>query len=195
MHEHWDDNSFVTLNVDNGYDTNAAGAAVVGASVWWGRNPSAGPYNQRFWVGAPHPFLTRERLRGARHRIIPDRIEAGTFLVAGAITGGDLNVSGCDPRHLTVILQKLEECGVKLTVSSDSVRVMADGPFKAADITTEEYPGFPTDMQAQYMALLTMSNGTASIREPIFQNRFMHVAELALFGAQGERAHLSTTRH
>ncbi len=133
-----------------------------------------------------------ERLRGARHRIIPDRIEAGTFLVAGAITGGDINVSGCDPRHLTFILQKLQECGVKLTVSGDSIRVMANGPFRAVDVATEEYPGFPTDMQAQYMALMTQAEGTSTITENIFENRFMHAQELVRMGAnlkiEGRRA-------
>jgi UDP-N-acetylglucosamine 1-carboxyvinyltransferase len=133
-----------------------------------------------------------DRLHGARHRIIPDRIEAGTFLIAGAITGGDLNVSGCNPRHLTVILQKLQECGVKLAVTGDSVRVMADGPFRAADVTTEEYPGFPTDMQAQYMALMTQAEGTSIITENIFENRFMHAQELVRMGAnikiEGRRA-------
>jgi len=90
-----------------------------------------------------------EKLHGARHRIIPDRIEAGTFIVAGALTGGDLNVVGCEPAHLTAILQKLEETGVKTAVRADSVRVMGDQPHQAADLNTEEYPGFPTDMQAQ----------------------------------------------
>jgi UDP-N-acetylglucosamine 1-carboxyvinyltransferase len=133
-----------------------------------------------------------ERLRGARHRIIPDRIEAATFLVAGAITGGDVKVSGCEPRHLAVILQKLQECGVKLTVSGDSVRVMADGPYKAVDVATEEFPGFPTDMQAQYMALMTQAEGTSIITENIFENRFMHAQELVRMGAsikiEGRRA-------
>ncbi|MGO8984147.1 MAG: UDP-N-acetylglucosamine 1-carboxyvinyltransferase, partial [Terriglobales bacterium] len=89
-----------------------------------------------------------EKLHGARHRIIPDRIEAGTFIIAGALTGGDLIVSGCDPSHLTAILQKLAETGVKTAVKADSVRVMGDQPLSAADLNTEEYPGFPTDMQA-----------------------------------------------
>ncbi|HVZ61094.1 MAG TPA: UDP-N-acetylglucosamine 1-carboxyvinyltransferase [Terriglobales bacterium] len=124
-----------------------------------------------------------DRLRGAKHKIIPDRIEAGTFLVAGAITGGDLNVSGCDPKHLTVILQKLRECGVNLVVNGDSIRVMADGKFQAADMVTEEYPGFPTDMQAQYMALATQAEGTSVITENIFENRFMHAQELVRMGA------------
>src|ERR1700736_2408195 len=97
------------------------------------------------------------KLHGARHRIIPDRIEAATFIIAGALTGGDLNVAGCDPHHLAAILQKLAEAGVKTVVKADSVRVMGDQPLHAADMNTEEYPGFPTDMQAQYMALSTQA--------------------------------------
>jgi UDP-N-acetylglucosamine 1-carboxyvinyltransferase len=123
------------------------------------------------------------KLKGAKHRIIPDRIEAGTFLVAGAMTGGDLNVSGCDPSHLEAILAKLHEVGVKTKSSADSVRVMGDNPPKAADMVTEEYPGFPTDVQAQYMALATQADGTSIITENIFENRFMHAQELVRMGA------------
>jgi UDP-N-acetylglucosamine 1-carboxyvinyltransferase len=132
------------------------------------------------------------KLRGARHRIIPDRIEAGTFIIAGALTGGDLNVTACDPEHLTAILQKLKETGVKTAVKTDSVRVMGDHPFTAADMNTEEYPGFPTDMQAQYMALATQAEGTSTVTENIFENRFMHAQELVRMGAnikiEGHRA-------
>jgi UDP-N-acetylglucosamine 1-carboxyvinyltransferase len=92
------------------------------------------------------------RIKGARHRIISDRIEAGTFIIAAALTGGDLNVSGCDPGHLTAILQQLKETGVKTAVKADCVRVMGDQPLRACDVTTGEYPGFPTDMQAIYGA-------------------------------------------
>jgi len=132
------------------------------------------------------------KLHGARHRIIPDRIEAGTFIIAAALTGGDLNVAGCDPAHLTGVLQKLAECGVKTSVKADSVRVMGDQPLQAADMNTEEYPGFPTDMQAQYMALTTQAAGTSIITENIFENRFMHAQELVRMGAnikiEGHRA-------
>ncbi len=132
------------------------------------------------------------KLHGARHRIIPDRIEAGTFIVASALTGGDLNVTGCDPHHLTAVLQKLAETGVKTAVKTDSVRVMGDHPLKAADMNTEEYPGFPTDMQAQYMALATQAEGTSIVVENIFENRFMHAQELVRMGAnvkiEGRRA-------
>ncbi len=132
------------------------------------------------------------KLHGAKHRIIPDRIEAGTFIIAGALTGGDLNVAGCDPAHLTAILQKLAETGVKTAVKADSVRVMGDQPLQAADLNTEEYPGFPTDMQAQYMALATQAAGTSIVTENIFENRFMHAQELVRMGAnikiEGRRA-------
>jgi UDP-N-acetylglucosamine 1-carboxyvinyltransferase len=132
------------------------------------------------------------KLRGAKHRIIPDRIEAGTFIIAGALSGGDLMVSGCDPRHVSALLQKLEEVGVKVKVGPDSVRILSDGPMKAADASTEEYPGFPTDMQAQYMALATQAEGTSVITENIFENRFMHAQELVRMGAnvkiEGRRA-------
>jgi UDP-N-acetylglucosamine 1-carboxyvinyltransferase len=126
------------------------------------------------------------KLNGARHRINPDRIEAGTFLVAGAITGGDLNVDCCEPKHLGALLGKLEQCGVRIEVGHDNVRVRSGataGHLKAADISTEEYPGFPTDMQAQFMALATQCEGTTTVTENIFENRFMHVQELNRMGA------------
>jgi UDP-N-acetylglucosamine 1-carboxyvinyltransferase len=132
------------------------------------------------------------KLHGARHRIIPDRIEAGTFLIAAALTGGDVNVAGCEPRHLGALLQTLEEAGVRTKLGVESVRVMGDGPFKAADVVTEEYPGFPTDMQAQYMVLATQAEGTSAVTENIFENRFMHAQELVRMGAniriEGRRA-------
>jgi UDP-N-acetylglucosamine 1-carboxyvinyltransferase len=123
-------------------------------------------------------------LHGARYRINPDRIEAGTFLIAGAITGGDLIVSNCNPAHLGAVIAKLQEAGVRIEIlGSEAVRVRCDGPLQAADISTEEYPGFPTDMQAQYMALATQVTGVSQIRENIFENRFMHVQELVRMGA------------
>ena len=132
------------------------------------------------------------KLHGAKHRIIPDRIEASTFLIAGALTGGDINIAGCDPNHLGTLLEKLEEVGVKTRRTAESVRVMGDGPFRSADIVTEEYPGFPTDVQAQYMALATQAEGTSVISEHIFENRFMHAQELVRMGAnikiEGRRA-------
>src|ERR1700739_748364 len=111
------------------------------------------------------------RLKGARHRIIPDRIEAGTFIIAGAMTGGDLNITGCDPAHLGALLNKLHEAGVKTKAGADSVRVMGDNPFTAADMSTEEHPGFPTDCQAQLLVLATQAEGTSVITENIFENR------------------------
>jgi UDP-N-acetylglucosamine 1-carboxyvinyltransferase len=132
------------------------------------------------------------KLQGAKHRIIPDRIEAGTFIIAAAMTGGDLNIAGCDPSHLDALLSKLHEVGVKTKISADSVRVMGDNPFKSADMSTEEHPGFPTDCQAQFMALATQAEGTSIITENIFENRFMHAQELVRMGAnikiEGRRA-------
>lgn len=124
-----------------------------------------------------------EKLHGARHRIIPDRIEAGTFVIAAALTGGDVNVANCEPGHLGAVLTKVQECGVRTRVNGDSVRVMGDGPLQSVDMSTEEYPGFPTDMQAQYMALATQAEGTSLITENIFENRFMHAQELVRMGA------------
>ena len=122
-------------------------------------------------------------LHGAHYRINPDRIEAGTFLIAGAITGGDLIVANCKTAHLGAVMAKLEEAGARIDVlGPDSVRVRAS-ELRAADISTEEYPGFPTDMQAQYMALATQAEGVSLVRENIFENRFMHVQELVRMGA------------
>jgi UDP-N-acetylglucosamine 1-carboxyvinyltransferase len=125
-----------------------------------------------------------DKLHGVRHRINPDRIEAGTFLVAGAISGGDLNVANCNPQHLGAVTAKLQEMGARIDVlSGDSIRVRSEGKLKAADMDTQEYPGFPTDMQAQYMALCTQAEGTSVVTENIFENRFMHVGELVRMGA------------
>jgi len=123
------------------------------------------------------------KLHGARHRIIPDRIEAGTFLIAAAITGGDLNVTDCNPSHLGALIAKLGACGVRLESGKESVRVRSGGSLKATNISTEEYPGFPTDMQAQFMALATQADGATTVTENIFENRFMHVQELNRMGA------------
>jgi UDP-N-acetylglucosamine 1-carboxyvinyltransferase len=124
------------------------------------------------------------RLHGTRFRIQPDRIEAGTFLVAGALTSGDLIVTNCTPSHLSALLSKLEEAGARIDIlGPDTVRVRSEGRLRAADISTEEYPGFPTDMQAQYMALTTQAEGVSTVKENIFENRFMHVQELVRMGA------------
>jgi len=125
------------------------------------------------------------RLSGAEHTIIPDRIEAGTFLIAGAITGGDLLVSGCRPEHLTALITKLRETGALIERAGETaLRVRRSGPLRAADVITEEYPGFATDLQAQYMALATQAEGVSIITETIFENRFMHALELMRMGAE-----------
>ncbi len=124
------------------------------------------------------------RLHGAEHSIIPDRIEAGTFLIAGAMTGGDLTIRGCAPEHLFALIAKMREAGAEITeLGGDALRVRCAGRARAVDIITEEYPGFATDLQAQYMALMTGAEGVAAITETIFENRFMHALELARMGA------------
>jgi UDP-N-acetylglucosamine 1-carboxyvinyltransferase len=122
-------------------------------------------------------------LAGARHRIIPDRVEAGTFLVAGAITGGDVTVRDVVPDHLAAVLAKLEAAGARLDVGTDRIRVHLDGRPRPTDIVTNPFPGFATDMQAQMMALLGLADGSSVITETIFENRFMHAAELRRLGA------------
>ena len=125
-----------------------------------------------------------EKLHGAQHSVIPDRIEAGTFLVAGAITGGDLTSTNCAPAHLGAVIAKLEKAGVPIeTPSATTLRVRGAKTLAAADVTTEEYPGFATDMQAQYMALATQAEGTSVITETIFENRFLHASEMMRMGA------------
>ena len=125
-----------------------------------------------------------DRLHGAEHTIIPDRIEAGTFLIAGAITGGDLTVTDCAPGHLEALVSKLQQAGAEVTQpSATAMRVRVLGKLRSVDMTTEEYPGFATDLQAQYMALMTQAEGIAIVVETIFENRFMHAQELARMGA------------
>ena len=141
------------------------------------------------------------KLHGAEHTIIPDRIEAGTFIVAAAITGGKLVVDGVEPDHLSALLAKLEEAGVKVKPTSNldgdpgpwkALHAEAPDGLHAVDVVTQEYPGFPTDMQAQYMALMTQAEGSSVISETIFENRFLHAQELARMGAdirvEGRRA-------
>lgn len=137
-----------------------------------------------------------EKLHGAAHRVIPDRIEAGTFLVAGAITRGNVLVTECEPKHLGAITDTLVECGVEITAESESsLRVRAPGKLRAADVTTEEYPGFATDMQAQYLALATQAEGDSVITETIFENRFMHASEIIRMGANIEISGRQATVH
>ncbi|HSE93893.1 MAG TPA: UDP-N-acetylglucosamine 1-carboxyvinyltransferase [Methylomirabilota bacterium] len=125
-------------------------------------------------------------LGGATHTIVPDRIEAGTLIVAGAITRGDVTVTGLVSEHLTAVLAKLEECGVELTVGADRVRARGPERARPSDVTTSPFPGFPTDMQAQLMTLLGIAGGQSRVTETIFENRFMHAAELNRMGASIE---------
>ena len=123
-------------------------------------------------------------LHGTEHTIIPDRIEAGTFLVAGAITGGELTIRNCAPEHLGAVIAKLQQAGARIdALDATTLRVRPADKLSAADVTTEEYPGFATDMQAQYMALATQAEGTSVITETIFENRFMHASEMVRMGA------------
>jgi UDP-N-acetylglucosamine 1-carboxyvinyltransferase len=126
-----------------------------------------------------------EKLGGAEHTIIPDRIETGTFAVAAAITGGELELVNCDPRHIAAVLDKLAETGVRVErPNAFSLRVRAADRTRSSDVTTLPYPGFPTDMQAQYMSLMALADGTSVITETIFENRFMHASELLRMGAR-----------
>jgi UDP-N-acetylglucosamine 1-carboxyvinyltransferase len=127
-----------------------------------------------------------EALGGAEHTIIPDRIETGTFMVAAAITNGELEIKGCRPEHSAIVISKLREVGVEIEELNQStlrVRCCNEG-LKASDVTTEPHPRFPTDMQAQYMALMTQSEGRSVVTETIFENRFMHASEMQRMGAR-----------
>lgn len=133
------------------------------------------------------------KLHGTEHTVIPDRIEAGTFLVSGAITNGDLTITDCEPDHLCATITKLQEAGACIEkIDKTTLRVRGGKQLAAADMTTEEYPGFATDMQAQYMALATQAKGTSVISETIFENRFLHASEMIRMGAnisvEGRRA-------
>lgn len=123
-------------------------------------------------------------LKGAVHTVIPDRIEAGTYLIAAAMAGGDVYVENALSEHLKPVVAKLKEAGVHVEEDVDGIRVISDGTgMKAVDIKTLPYPGFPTDMQAQFMAFTTICQGTSTVTETVFENRFMHVAELRRMGA------------
>jgi len=119
-----------------------------------------------------------KELQGARHEIIPDRIETGTFLMAAAITGGKVQVKNCIPEHLTSVIRKLGENGCLIQCGADEIELEAPAALKHSDLETHPYPGFPTDLQAQYMALMTQAEGCSRIQENIFENRFMHIGEL-----------------
>lgn len=122
-------------------------------------------------------------LRGTTHRVIPDRVEAGTYMVAAAITGGDVKIENIIVEHLKPVIAKLEEAGAKVLTNGKSIRVIGGTRVSPVDIQTMPYPGFPTDMQAQMMALMTVANGTSIFTETVFENRFMHVDELSRMGA------------
>ena len=124
-----------------------------------------------------------ERLAGARHAVIPDRIETGTYIAACAMAGGEVEIQRCIPAHLRTVIEKLRETGVRIEEGPDNLRVRAPRRLEPSDVRTLPHPGFPTDMQAQYMALMTQASGTTTVSETIFENRFMHVAELERMGA------------
>ena len=124
-----------------------------------------------------------DELTPASHSIVPDRIEAGTLLIAGAITGGHVTVDKCIPEHLQSLVDKMRDAGFRVDTAEDSITVHSTDSWRAVDIATAPYPGFPTDLQAQFMALMTQAEGTAVITEHIFENRFMHVQELVRLGA------------
>ncbi len=133
------------------------------------------------------------KLQGASHTIIPDRIEAGTYLLTGALLGGDLTITGAESRHIDALITKMAQAGAEVcSPETGVVRVSGGRPLKAADMATKEFPGFPTDMQAQWMVIMTQARGESQIVETIFENRFMHVSELTRMGAditlEGNRA-------
>jgi UDP-N-acetylglucosamine 1-carboxyvinyltransferase len=136
--------------------------------------------------GAGSPTVTIDgvdRLSGADHKVVPDRIETGTFAAACAIAGGDIEIRNCCPTHVRTVVDKMRENGVRVEEGPDNLRVRAPRELTASNVTTTPYPGFPTDMQAQYMAAVTQARGVSIITESIFENRFMHVAELRRMGA------------
>jgi UDP-N-acetylglucosamine 1-carboxyvinyltransferase len=126
----------------------------------------------------------KDRLHGTTYDVMPDRIEAGTHLIAGAVTRGDVRVDGCRPAHLLPLLEKLDEAGLKLEIGENSVRVISNGRVESRDVATNPFPGFATDLQAQYMALMVLADGRSRITENVFENRFMHVPELVRMGAR-----------
>ena len=138
-------------------------------------------------------------LHGIDYEIIPDRIEAGTFMIASAITRGDVTLENVRADHLNAVIEKLKEIGTEVTVTGSEIRVRGTGSYRTTDITTLPYPGMPTDMQAQFMALLCTIEGKSIITEKIFPDRFMHAAELRRMGAdiriEGTSAIVTGTPH
>lgn len=127
-----------------------------------------------------------ESLRPAQHRIIPDRIEAGTLMIGSAITKGDIRIEGCRPEHLTAVIEKLQEAGTEVRVTDGGLLAKGSEVISSVDISTMPFPGFPTDLQAQFMALMCVARGSSIIKENIFENRFIHVSELKRMGADIE---------
>ena len=148
-------------------------------------------------TGAGTPTIViegRDRLSGIVHEVMPDRIEAGTYLLAGAITGGAITVERCVPKHIAALLDKLDEAGLVVKSDEFSATVISNGRIKSSDVDTNPYPGFATDFQAQYMALMALGDSSCEIIENVFENRFMHVQELVRMGASirvsGKRARI-----
>jgi UDP-N-acetylglucosamine 1-carboxyvinyltransferase len=124
-----------------------------------------------------------DELKPMEYTVMPDRIETGTFVIAAAITGGSVLIKNCFPGHLDAVLAKVREAGAEIMVTEDAIRVIGQPVINAVNVKTLEYPGFPTDMQAQFMSLMALAQGTSVINETIFENRFTHVAELRRMGA------------
>lgn len=122
-------------------------------------------------------------LKAAEHEVVPDRVEAGTLICAAAMTGGEMTITHCDPTHLETFLKKLKESGIKMQLEKNSVTVLPSKGYKGVDISTGPHPGFPTDLQAQYMVLMIHAEGASVIKETVFENRFMHVQELSRLNA------------
>ena len=136
--------------------------------------------------GAGSPSITilgADAVKPFHHSTVPDRIEAGTYMVATAITRGDVLFKGYELRHMEAVAEKLRAAGVEMNVEPDGVRVRAPEPFRAVDAETQPFPGFPTDMQAQFLTLMTLARGRSIVTETVFENRFMHVGELRRLGA------------
>jgi UDP-N-acetylglucosamine 1-carboxyvinyltransferase len=127
-----------------------------------------------------------ESLRATQHTIIPDRIEAGTYMVASAITRGDITIDRCRPEHLSAVIEKLQSVGAEVELMTERIRVKGTDSIESVDIKTMPFPGFPTDLQAQFMALMCIAKGSSIIKETVFENRFIHVSELKRMGADIE---------
>jgi UDP-N-acetylglucosamine 1-carboxyvinyltransferase len=125
-----------------------------------------------------------DEMRPIHHRVIPDRIEAGTFAAAATLTGGDVTITHCAPEHLDAVLSTLRGCGAKIEAAGDTVRVHGPNRLEPAHVVTQVYPGFPTDMQAQIMAVLCRADGVSTVMDTIYPDRFTHVPELRRFGAE-----------